>query len=141
VKLQATKTYKDLIKHAFDWYGLTEQQTKEILKSNGYEKFNNDHWWSYLNILKEHWDHIIKISGVIKEKEQVDKRIQELFLHLTILVEPDCWHYEGPQEVLDLIAKHSRTDRERNVKKYMQRTKIYTNNLTPYSPRLSTRKK
>ena len=136
VEIAKTKTFKDLIKHSFDWYGLDEIKTRQVLKNKGFNVFNNKFWWEYLDILRENWEHVIALKKEIKEEEKIDARILSLYPHLIIMVDKDCWHYEGPQEVLDLISENSRKDRERSVKKFVERMRYnHSIILTPFSPK------
>jgi len=131
------RTFKELISHSLYWYGLSEQETRSILKAAGFEMFQAEKWIDYLNILREHWPHYKQIRMEQHEKIERETHLDCLYkmLRIVVTVGNTGWHYEGHQEVLNDILKRSEEARERNVRRFIQRMHFKGMELTPFSPK------
>ena len=119
------RTGKDLFRYAYEWYGFTESEAKEILRKAGYEKFCSANWFDYMDILRTNWPHIVQLRRkkeieILVTADQMEE-LRSLEQTLTIQIDPSCWKYIGTPEALDAHWKLERIRAEERMKKWRKR--------------------
>ena len=115
-----TKTINELWSYAKSWYGIEKEDARNILKENGHDSFKKENWFVYLNILREHWNHVIEAKEECP-MESKRERLQRESDSVKMVATPDGWVYEGTSKALSAYWELQDLYRRENVKRCMKK--------------------